>query len=235
VDDPLLVFAGRVVLAALLGVAIGLERQLHHHAAGPRTNGLVSLGAAMFVSLTALLNDTTSPSRIASYIVSGIGFLGGGAILKEGANVRGLTTAAVLWCSAAVGALSGTGHGGHAVVGTGIVMGLLIGMRPIVEWIDRHNQRAERVVAEYRLAVVCAEETHPVVRALLDQHLGPASGFRLTAIKTGKSKRRKSIVVRVAVTTMPANDPVVQGFVDRLLAEPGVRSASWEKSTHALE
>ena len=86
---------------------MGLERQLHPHPAGLRTNALVCVGAALFVSLTHLLGDTNSPSRIASYIVSGVGFLGGGAILKEGPNVRGLTTAAGLWCSAAVGTMCG--------------------------------------------------------------------------------------------------------------------------------
>ncbi len=101
----LLDFTGNVALAALLGTLIGLERQLHQHPAGLRTNALVAIGAALFVSLTALMGDTSSPSRVAAYIVSGVGFLGGGAILKEGANVRGLTTAAGLWCSAAVGTM----------------------------------------------------------------------------------------------------------------------------------
>jgi putative Mg2+ transporter-C (MgtC) family protein len=220
-------FTGRVGLAALLGILIGLERQLHHHAAGPRTNGLVSLGAAMFVSLTTLLGETTSPSRIASYIVSGIGFLGGGAILKEGVNVRGLTTAAVLWCSAAVGTLSGTGHAGHAVIGTGFVMGILIVLRPLVVWIDNHNQRRE-LVAAYRVAVSCQDDSHAAVRAVLDQHFG-APGVRLTGVTTGKSKRRKSVLIRAEVTVTPANDQVIVDVVARLLSESGVRSASWEK------
>lgn len=225
----LLEFAGRVGLAALLGTLIGLERQFHHHPAGPRTNALVSLGAAMFVSLTALLGESTSPSRIASYVVSGVGFLGGGAILKEGATVRGLTTAAVLWCSAAVGTLSGTGHGAHALVGTGFVMGILVVLRPLVVWIDHHNQRREVAVATYRLAVACRETSDAVVRALLDQHLGAAPGLRLTGVTTGKSRRRTSVLIRADVTACPPNDRAVQDLVTRLLVEPGVRSASWEK------
>jgi len=228
----LLEFTARVGLAALLGTLIGLERQLHHHPAGPRTNALVSLGAAMFVSLTPLLGETTSPSRIASYVVSGIGFLGGGAILKEGATVRGLTTAAVLWCSAAVGALSGAGHGAHATMGACHVVGILLVLRPMVVWIDKHNQRLE-IAAAYRLAVVCQEAAHAVVRTILDQHLGGAPGLRLTGLTTSKSKRRKSVLLKAEVIANPVNDRAIEDMVARLLAEPGVRSASWEKLPHA--
>src|SRR6516225_3405891 len=95
--------------AILMGVTIGLERQFGQHTAGLRTNALVCVGAALFVSLSGLTADTNSPTRIASYVVSGIGFLGGGVILREGMSVKGMNTAATLWCSAAVGSLAGAG------------------------------------------------------------------------------------------------------------------------------
>src|SRR5271154_5826230 len=106
-DYNLVRFTLNVGAAMLMGVALGLERQYRSHPAGLRTNSLVCVGAAMFVSLSGLMgvNDT----RIASYIVSGIGFLGGGVIIREGFNVRGMNTAATLWCSAAVGSLAGAG------------------------------------------------------------------------------------------------------------------------------
>ncbi len=113
----MLELTGNVGLALLLGPVIGLERQLRQHPAGLRTNALVSVGAALFVSLSSLLDDKNSPTRIAAYVVSEIGFLGGGVILKEGINVRGMNTAATLWCTAAVGTLVGSGFGLHAVVG----------------------------------------------------------------------------------------------------------------------
>ena len=106
------------ILGALaLGTVIGLERQWRQHPAGLRTNALVAIGAALFVSLSRLVPGDASPTRVAAYVVSGVGFLGGGVILKEGANVRGITTAATLWCSAAVGTLTGMGFGLHAAVG----------------------------------------------------------------------------------------------------------------------
>ena len=105
-----LIFVGRTVAALLMGAGLGLERQYRGHPAGLRTNALVSVGAALFVSLSGLLpGPNVDPTRIASYVVSGIGFLGGGVILREGFSVRGMNTAATLWCTAAVGTLCGSG------------------------------------------------------------------------------------------------------------------------------
>ena len=95
--------------ALLIGVAIGAERQFRRHPAGLRTNALVCVGAALFVSMPRLIGATEDPTRMAATVVSGLGFLGGGVILREGLNLRGLNTAATLWCSGAVGALSGAG------------------------------------------------------------------------------------------------------------------------------
>src|SRR5580698_3092093 len=129
-------FAGNVGLALLYGTLIGIERQIRKHPAGLRTNALVSVGAAMFVSLAQLMDDKNSPTRIASYIVSGVGFLGGGVILKEGITVRGLTTAAGLWCSAAVGTLAGAGFGLYGAIGTVFVLVVLVVLRPMAIWLD---------------------------------------------------------------------------------------------------
>lgn len=230
----LLEFTGRVGLAALLGTLIGLERQFHRHQAGPRTNALVSTGAALFVSLTALIGETTSPSRIASYIVSGVGFLGGGAILKEGANVRGLTTAAVLWCSAAVGTLSGTGNPVHALLGAGYVIGILVFLRPLVARIDNYFDRRILETAAYRLRVVCRDADSASVRAILDAQLG-AAGLKSAAVAVNRSKRRTRVAIRADVTAVPANDRAVQDVIARLLHEPGVTSASWERLTSLSE
>ena len=92
-----------------LGAVIGFERQWRNRLAGLRTNTLVALGAASFVVFAALVPGDASPTRVAAQVVSGIGFLGAGIIFREGFNVRGLNTAATLWCSAAVGLLAGIG------------------------------------------------------------------------------------------------------------------------------
>ena len=101
-------FTLRLFTAFALGASIGFERQWRQKSAGLRTNTLVCLGSAAFVLLSIRIGGDAT-GRIASYIVSGIGFLGGGVIMKDGLTVRGLNTAATIWCSASVGALSALG------------------------------------------------------------------------------------------------------------------------------
>jgi len=97
----------RLGIALLIGAIIGFERQWRQRMAGLRTNALVSLGAAGFVVFSTSVSGDDSPTRVAAQIVSGIGFLGAGVILREGINIRGLNTAATLWCSAMVGTFAG--------------------------------------------------------------------------------------------------------------------------------
>jgi putative Mg2+ transporter-C (MgtC) family protein len=101
-------FTGRAIVALVLGAVIGLERQWRQRMAGLRTNALVALGAALFELFAVLLTGQhgVDPTRIAAYVVSGVGFLGAGVILRDGVNIRGINTAATIWCSAAVGVLA---------------------------------------------------------------------------------------------------------------------------------
>jgi putative Mg2+ transporter-C (MgtC) family protein len=121
----------RLVVAAALGAGVGAEREIHGHPAGMRTHLLVCLGSALFTVISIhgfvgvldpAVEAPVDPSRVAAQIVSGIGFLGAGAILKDGFTIRGLTTAASLWATAAIGLAAGAGEGSLAVVGTLIVV-----------------------------------------------------------------------------------------------------------------
>jgi putative Mg2+ transporter-C (MgtC) family protein len=114
-------FVLRLSLAVALGALIGIERQLRNHEAGLKTNALVAAGSAMFVMMAASFGE---PDRIVAQILPGIGFLGAGMIMRDGLHVRGLNTAATLWCSAAVGTLAG------AVVAN-------VALRHVAEWVDR--------------------------------------------------------------------------------------------------
>ncbi|MEI8196195.1 MAG: MgtC/SapB family protein [Phycisphaerae bacterium] len=113
--------AARLGVALAVGLLIGLERQWRHKMAGLRTNTLVAVGAALFCMVAADSPDPTGPVRLAAQIASGIGFLGAGVIIRDGLNVRGLDTAATLWCSAAAGALAGTGSFTLALLGGAII------------------------------------------------------------------------------------------------------------------
>jgi putative Mg2+ transporter-C (MgtC) family protein len=126
-----------LVMAFLLGGAIGMERQLHQRMAGLRTNVLVSTGAAMFCIMSYFFPVQGEVLRVPAQVVAGIGFLGAGVIMREGFSVKGLDTAATLWCSAAVGALCGMGLWRQAAVGTGLILLANAVLRPIMEKIHR--------------------------------------------------------------------------------------------------
>ena len=132
----------RLLLAAALGGILGLEREWHHKSAGLRTNILIAIGAALFtlmsIELTASSGD---PSRIASQIVTGIGFLGAGAILRTHAGIQGLTTAATIWVNAAIGVAAGGGAYHLALIATGVTLGVLVVLPPIENWFDARRDK----------------------------------------------------------------------------------------------
>ena len=130
----------------MLGALIGLEREIHEHPAGMRTHLLVSLGSAGFTVLSIdVFRVDGDPARVAAQIVTGVGFLGAGAILKEGATIRGLTTAASLWAVAAVGMAAGAGAWGVAVTATIIVILSLWPLRLLSERFVGRNVHRIRV------------------------------------------------------------------------------------------
>ena len=164
-----------VVVAFVLATLIGAERQWRQRSAGLRTNVLVAVGAAAFVSLGMHLNGQAGAAQIASYVVSGIGFLGAGVIMKEGAHVWGLNTAATLWCSAAVGALSGVGLPAEAAVLTGAVLAGNTLLRPLVNVINRAPVDEQSSEATYEVRLVTAPKSVDEARDRLAEALEKAS------------------------------------------------------------
>jgi putative Mg2+ transporter-C (MgtC) family protein len=138
---PALEFALRLLLAAGLGAAIGIEREIHHKPAGLRTNILIALGAALFtvVSLDIGTRAGGSADRIAAQVVTGIGFLGAGAILRDGGSVHGMTTAATIWVNAAVGIAVGAGDYAMATVATVVTLIVLALLPPIERFFARRG------------------------------------------------------------------------------------------------
>ncbi len=131
----------------------------------------------MFV-LYAVAMEDSSPTRVASYVVSGIGFLGGGVILREGVNVRGLNTAATLWCSAAVGVLAASGHLVFTVIGTGTVIAIHLFGRPLGRMIDRDDADDDHEsLRPYLVQVICRPKSEKYARAHIVKH---ASGNEFT-------------------------------------------------------
>ncbi len=166
--------------------------------------------------------------------MSGIGFLGGGVILKEGANVRGMTTAATLWCSAAVGTLAGAGFGLHAIIGVAAVLIVVVGLRPLAKWLDDRGRRSGAGEADYEIKVECDGKDSIAVRTALLRHLSSIPGLVVTGVTARKKKGRKRMTVVADLHAEPANDKLIQEVVSRLIIEPGVLAARWEKTHHTM-
>jgi putative Mg2+ transporter-C (MgtC) family protein len=217
----LLPFFTNVGAALGLGIVLGLERQYGQHPAGLRTNSLVCVGSAMFVSVAGLLNPhAPDTARIAAYVVSGIGFLGGGVILREGFNVRGMNTAATLW---------GAGFPLQALVGAVIVLSIHLGLRPVAGWIDSMRKNAPNVEVLYQLRVVCSEQDQSVVRTILLRHVNATPQMTIQGITTQNSDQPGQVTVLTDISSMVRNDRALEEIVQRLNIEPSVSSITWEK------
>jgi len=135
----------RLALAAALGGAIGLEREYHHKPAGLRTNMLIALGSALFSILSVQLGaGAGSADRIAAQVVTGIGFLGAGAILRSGENIHGLTTAATIWVNAAIGMAAGLGSYLVAAGAAALTLIVLAILPPIERWFEERGGSGHR-------------------------------------------------------------------------------------------
>jgi putative Mg2+ transporter-C (MgtC) family protein len=230
------VFAGRAASALLLGAAVGLERQWRQRTAGLRTNALVALGAALFELFAVLLTGQhgVDPTRIAAYVVSGIGFLGAGAILRDGVSVRGINTAATIWCSAAVGVLAGAGYIPAAAIAAGLILAAHLVLRPVGRRVDRLPATAEtEVETGYSFRVVCRAGDEAHIRALVAQAL-TRDDFVLRSLRSEDLIAGGGLVeITAELQRYGRDDVALEAAVSRLSLEPSVSSVSWNSNEPA--
>lgn len=218
-------FAIRLGLALILGAFIGAERQWRQRMAGLRTNALVAAGAAMFVMLTALTGRSDS-FRIAGQVVSGIGFLGAGVILRNGLNITGLNTAATLWCSAAIGTLAGYGMYGSAAIGAIAVLAANVGLRPIGKALNRGTGAVDADITYlFRITARAEQEAH--MRALLLHSIG-GQPLLLKSLKSDDVEHTDKVEAQAMLTSTGRQNVLLEQIVSRLSLEPGVSGVSWE-------
>ena len=220
-------FAIRLLAAFACGIAIGLERQMRQRTAGLRTITLVASGACLFVTLGVLTGNGSGVTQIASYVVSGVGFLGGGVIMRDKGSIQGINTAATLWCAAAVGVLCGTGHYGPALAGTAIVLITNTVLREVSRAINTAPVSAADLVREYTLTVVCREEDEIHIRAALSNSMSstPLSFQSLTSRDYENDPRRTEVTATLKLH--PKDQPKLEHIASRLSMEKGVSSVSW--------
>ncbi len=207
-----------------MGTLIGVERQYRQRNAGLRTNILVAVGAAAFTVLSyAMTEGGGDPSRIAAQIVSGIGFLGAGLILKDGIHVRGLNTAATIWCSAACGTLSGVGMYKEAFV---LVLCVLIThcfFRPLCLFLSKKTTN----VFHYSIRVECQADSAEKIQQLITNALSFDKEIKLDSIFYKESGER--MMVYCEMKSLGDHKPTLDLIISRVRSHSGVFSAGWEK------
>lgn len=217
--------------AFVLGMVIGLERQWRQRSAGLRTNVLVCIGAAAFVDLGLRTAGADGGVRVISYVVSGIGFLGAGVIMKEGTHVRGLNTAATLWASAAVGSFAGGRKLGEAVLVAGFIIAGNTLLRPLVEFVNRRPMDPGEIEALYRVHLVCPAELVSEARDLLFDEL-ERHHYPIREIETLSDSDRQVELAAILVPTS-ASSVDLDAITAHLAYHSGMISATWTVSTES--
>jgi len=202
--DPLEVMF-RLGIALLFGALIGFERQWHQRMAGLRTNALVSLGAAGFVVFGLIAAGDESPTRVAAQVVTGIGFLGAGVILREGVNIRGLNTAATLWCAAMVGTFAGAGQLIASLIAAAFVLLTNLFLRPLVRLINRQPFGAAEIETHYSVELRCQGQQEAHMRALLLQAAASA-GLGLRRLTSENLEDSPQVTVSAVLVSASRND-----------------------------
>jgi len=231
----ILEFILRLGLAFLLGVAIGFERQWRQRSAGLRTNTLVSVGAAAFTLISYLLTSLDDgvykgdATRIIGQIVTGIGFLGAGVIMKDGLNIHGLNTAATIWCSAAVGSMAGVGLYAEATIVAVVVMITHLLLRPLGNRINRVPvQKEEDGTFQYSFKIRCKEQVENHLRVLIIDTLKKDNHLLLRSLKSSDNGNPAYTYVEAEILANGRKDAEMEKLAGILTLEYGVTEVSWE-------
>ncbi|WP_454684976.1 MgtC/SapB family protein [Ancylobacter moscoviensis] len=218
-----------LLVAFAMGALIGAERQYRQRTAGLRTNVLVAVGACQFVDMAMHLAGPDGAVRVVAYVVSGIGFLGAGVIMKEGTNIRGLNTAATLWCSAAVGACAGADLLAQAVLLTLFVLAGNTMLRPLVTALERLPRDDEATEAVYEIGIRVPAAQASDARARLISQLEaarlPVDEVEITDRPSGESE------VRATLVNTSLRSAELDAVVAKLRTLPGVASGDWTRSS----
>ena len=220
-------FSANVGTAFVFGVLVGLERELRNHEAGLRTNALVAFGAALFVSLARWCQVEGDPTRIAGQIVTGVGFLAGGVIIRDGLNIRGLNTAGTLWCTAAIGTLAGSGFLAAAAFGTAVILFLNTVLRPFANQFDSWVRKIGLTTMSYRLTFVVSDKEVDALRSVVLSAVEQRLRITLIGLRLDNDGKTGDAHLVAEVTAFA--DQEMEQLMAAVATAPGVSSAGWER------
>ncbi|MBP1039985.1 MgtC/SapB family protein [Vagococcus sp. BWB3-3] len=208
-----------LIISILAGSLIGVERQWRQKLAGIRTTALVCFGSTLFVKLAMFIQDDSSPTRIAAQVVSGIGFLTGGVIIRDGFTVTGINTAATLWCSAAVGTLIGSDFIYEGLIGAVLIMIVNTLLRDISRRMDSFSDKQikERL---YYVSITCDRESEVMIRTRMIQLMNQLqlNFTKLSFLDVSKRETEVSLIVE----GVGVEQALVQLFIEKLSYEEGI-------------
>ena len=218
------IFLYRISVSFILSLLIGLERQIRGRAIGLRTSVLVSIGTFMFVSFSIQMNayDVT---RIASQVVSGIGFLGAGAIIKDGTNIKGLNTAATLWCNAAIGVLCAGGLIVEAAIGACFILFCNIILRYFTS--KAHLVKQVQIYDDYVLKITCEGEISDSIREKIMNVFNKTSVL-LISLET-KEQDLGQIKITSECKVINNKSIIIENLMNEISSTKGVINSSLRK------
>lgn len=220
----------RFAVALVLGGIIGLERQWHQRTAGIRTNALVCIGASGYVIFATFFPTEASPTRIAAQIVSGIGFLGAGVIMREGLTVRGLNSAATIWCSSTVGVYCGGGFFLEASILASAIMTTNFVLRNFVYNVLNRFLPGSKQVPTYILAVGCLFDHASHIRQLLKQRLKEAN-LTVKAFDSFPEDDHEKFKFIITILADSHKENFMNDLINDLSFQTDIVSAEWANAT----
>ncbi len=215
------IFIIRLCICFVLSILIGLERQLRHRMVGLRTNVLVCIGAFLFVYLSYGI-DVNDKTRIAAQVVSGIGFLGAGVILRDGSKIKGLNTAATLWCVAAIGTLCASGLVIEATLGTIFVLLSNIILRLISLYIM--NKVKQSAKERYTIKINCKKDKEEKVREAFAKMIDK-NDLVLNSLERSEITENEIKLKSIVITSTPSK---VEMIINKISSNPGLISINWD-------
>lgn len=219
-----------LTVAFILGAVIGFERQFRQRTAGLRTNVLVAVGAAIFVDMAMRTGGVDGAIRVAAYVVSGVGFLGAGVIMREEGSVRGINTAATLWSSAAIGTCAGADLIFEAIMATGFVLAANTLLRPLVNTINRIPIDTERNELTHVIHILAKSSDRKAVMKelghLLKVYQYPLSELDITAVND------EEIEIEATLMATSLDERTIDKLIMQLNRFPNIIQAFWSPRTN---
>lgn len=225
-------FTLRLLLAVLLGFFVGLERQWTKHQAGILTNVIVCVGAYAYTAFSYISEDSyVDVTRIAAQVVSGVGFLGAGLILRDGINVRGLSTAATIWTTAAVGILCTLPNIFFSVIVAVAIVVLHLVLHPFSDFVDKrknYKKQGDRISEYfYKISIKCTEESETDIRSHLVKAIRNKDNVLLHNLES-VSTDDGNVKIRAYITTNKKSDEVVENLLIHIGKDEGIITAGWK-------